>query len=117
MELSDAHSSDQSARSREATYTSNRRTDRSSRLRRRSASLLPTRSETLAAFGFSAQAKPSEAQILLQYELLYFSSHIVLRTVVSLGFTEAQIRRLQHSLVHGSSGLPLTAFFIIGQRT
>lgn len=47
------------------------------------------------AFGFSSQGTPSEPQMLLQYELLYFFSHLALRTVVAEGFTETQVRRLQ----------------------
>jgi hypothetical protein len=47
------------------------------------------------AFGFSSEGRPSEPQMLLQYELLYFFSHLALRTVVAEGFTEPQIKKLQ----------------------
>jgi hypothetical protein len=47
------------------------------------------------ALGFSSTSKPSEPQILLMYEFLYFFSHLVLRTAVSEGLTESKIKKLQ----------------------
>lgn len=46
-------------------------------------------------FGFSTRETPSEPQMLLQYELLYFFAHLALRTVSSEGFTELQIAKVQ----------------------
>ena len=47
------------------------------------------------AFGFSSSGRPSMPQMLLQYELLYFFSHLTLRTAFAEGFTGAQIGKLQ----------------------
>jgi len=47
------------------------------------------------AFGFTTQGRPTEPQMLLQCELLYFFSHLALRSVVAEGLTETQAKKLQ----------------------
>jgi len=45
-------------------------------------------------FGCSGQRPPSEPQILMFYESLYFFTHLILRTAASRGFTEGQGKKL-----------------------
>ncbi len=47
---------------------------------------------------FSVEGRPTEQQILVFYELLYFFTHVTIRTAVAHGLTETQIRRLQDFL-------------------
>jgi len=62
-------------------------------------------------FGFSVEGQPSEPQILMFYEFLYFFSHITLRTVAAEGFTEPQIKKLQDFLGPLLASTAVDSFF------
>lgn len=47
---------------------------------------------------FSVEGQPTEQQILVFYELLYFFIHVTIRTAVAHGLTETQISKLQDYL-------------------
>jgi hypothetical protein len=47
---------------------------------------------------FSVEGKPTEQQMLVFYELLYFFIHLTMRTAVAHGLTETQISKLQDFL-------------------
>lgn len=62
-------------------------------------------------FGFSMEGRPSEPQILMFYEFLYFFSHVALRSVVAKGFTEPQIAKLQGCLGPLLASTAVDSFF------
>lgn len=63
------------------------------------------------ALGFTLEGTPSEQQFLVMYELLYFFSHLSIRTAFATGFTEAQIGRLQGYLGPLLSSTAVGMFF------
>lgn len=46
-------------------------------------------------FGFSGSGRPSEHQMLLFYELLYFFAHLTIRTAAAKRLSETNIQKLQ----------------------
>ncbi len=48
--------------------------------------------------GFSVEGQPTERQMLVFYELLYFFAHVTIRTAVAHQLTESQIFKLQDYL-------------------
>lgn len=62
-------------------------------------------------FRFSMEGQPSEPQILMFYEFLYFFSHLTLRTAVAKGFTESQIEKLQGVLGPLVASTAVDSFF------
>lgn len=60
--------------------------------------------------GSSTEGQPTEEQMLVYYELLYFFIHLTIRTAVKQGLTETQISKLQGYLGPQMSQIAVDTF-------
>jgi len=70
-----------------------------------------TQQDLAPVLGISRQNEPSEQQIELCYELLYFYSHLTLRSAVAGGLSEPQISKLQGYFVPHLAFVAVNVFF------
>ena len=70
-----------------------------------------TQQDLAPVLGISSQSVPSEQQIELCYELLYFYSHLTLRHAVAGGLSEPQISKLQGYFIPHVAFVAVNAFF------
>jgi hypothetical protein len=64
-----------------------------------------------AVFGYSESAKPSDPQMLLFCELLYFFSHLTIRTAAARRLSDTQIGKIQRFLGPFLASTVVDSFF------